>query len=208
LHCHIVDHEDQGMMKNIFILPAGAPVPAEDRLPSERRHTRRPASGAPRLTGKAPEFSVRLADSSGRPHTLAEFADRKRILVFYLGSNCQPCLDQLRAFRDIRGQLDRQGITLIAISSGAPKDLQRTQTTVANGESLPFLFLGDPELEVFKQYQLIDNRDSGLLHGIFCVSPDGRIVWQSAGSPIPYMNVGDAVNAFTGTPTSTVPNRR
>jgi FtsP/CotA-like multicopper oxidase with cupredoxin domain/peroxiredoxin len=206
LHCHIVDHEDQGMMKNIFILPAGAPVPAEDRPPGERRHARRQAGAAPRLMGKAPEFSVRLADSLGRTHALAEFAGRKQILVFYLGSDCLPCLDQLRAFRDIRGRLDKQGITLIAISSSSPKDLQRTQAIVANGESLPFLFLADPELKVFKQYQLIDNRDSGLLHGIFCVSPEGRIVWQSGGSPTPYMNVVDAVNAFATSPRSTLAN--
>jgi peroxiredoxin len=96
----------------------------------------------------------------------------------------------------LEGALERQRITLIAVSSGAPRDLQRVQTQLANGRPLQFVFLADADLKVFEQYQLIDKRDSGLLHGIFCIDERGELIWQSGATASPYKDVVDAVNAL------------
>ncbi len=206
-HCHIVDHEDQGMMKNVLILGPNDPMPLGEARRKGQHAASSPAA-APLLRGKAPEWRVPLIDADGKRHTLAEFSDRRRVLVFFLGAGCQPCLEQLRAFRDVHDQFERRGITLIAVGSCGPRDLVSVKKSVEDKGHLPFIFLADPESKVFEQYQLVDRRDSGLLHGLFCLSPSGEVIWQSGGSATPYGNVLDTLKAFTTPLRSTQANVR
>jgi FtsP/CotA-like multicopper oxidase with cupredoxin domain/peroxiredoxin len=203
LHCHIVDHEDQGMMKNILILGPNDPMPVGEVRRKGQLHATRSPVVSQLLKGKAPEWRVPLVDAEGKRHTLAEFSNKKRVLVFFLGAGCQPCLEQLRALRDLRDQFDRQGITLIAIGSCAPRELVSVKKSVEDQGAVPFVFLADPESKVFEQYQLVDRRDSGLLHGVFCLSPAGDVIWQTGATATPYRNVLDTVNAFAAPAKST-----
>ena len=52
-HCHIVDHEDQGMMKNILILGPNDPMPIAEVWRKGQLHATRSPAAAPLLKGKA-----------------------------------------------------------------------------------------------------------------------------------------------------------
>jgi peroxiredoxin len=196
------------MMKNILILGPNDPMPVGEVRRKGQLHATRSPVAAQLLNGKAPEWRVPLVDAGGKRHTLAEFSNKKRVLVFFLGAGCQPCLEQLRAFRDLRDQFERQGITLIAVGSCTSRDLASVKKSVEDKGAVPFVFLADPESKVFEQYQLVDRRDSGLLHGVFCLNSSGDLIWQSGASAAPYRNVLDTVKAFAAPLTSTQANLR
>jgi peroxiredoxin len=63
---------------------------------------------------KAPDFS--LPDHTGKVVSLADFAGRRLLIVFYPLDFSPVCTDQLSAYRKIAPQLNEAGVELVAIS--------------------------------------------------------------------------------------------
>jgi FtsP/CotA-like multicopper oxidase with cupredoxin domain/peroxiredoxin len=181
LHCHIVDHEDQGMMKNIRILGPEEPIP-----PRGTKVAAHGAGRAARTPSVAPQFA--LPDTTGRIHSLRELSGRRAILVFFRGSGCLACAEQLHAFRKIYGQLVAAGVPLVAVSSTSIADLRRAEAALPAQNKLPFLLLADPELAAFKEYGCLGEDDRQPLHGTFVIDAKGRVEWRDVGGE-PYLNV-------------------
>ncbi len=181
LHCHIVDHEDQGMMKNIRILGPDEPIP-----PGGAKVSAHGGRRAARLPTTAPQFS--LPDAEGRKHGLRELAGQGVILVFFRGSGCLECARQLQAFNRIQDRLAAVGVKLVAVTSTTREDLRAAQRGLPKGNKLPFLLLADPEHVVFKRYGCLGEEDQVPLHGTFVVDSWGKIRWRDVGDE-PYLNV-------------------
>jgi len=182
LHCHIVDHEDQGMMKNLRILGPDDPTPQEGVEVGGHGKREKTTSRAV----AAPDFA--LLDVDGNTRTFREFTGKKVILVFFRGSTCLPCSRQLRAFLALQDRLKKAGITLVAVSSAGVDDLRAARAMFAKGEKLPFTLLSDPNRIAFNSYGCRETGNQEPLHGTFVIDPAGVIRWRQTGDE-PYMDV-------------------
>lgn len=63
---------------------------------------------------KAPDF--KLPDHDGKDVSLADFAGRRLLLVFYPLDFSPVCTDQLTAYREIVPELDEAGVEMVGIS--------------------------------------------------------------------------------------------
>jgi FtsP/CotA-like multicopper oxidase with cupredoxin domain/peroxiredoxin len=170
LHCHKVEHEDQGMMQLIRIRPAAR----ADEAPAGGRDE---AAGDARAAG-APDW--RLPDADGTVHELRGFAGRRLVLVFFRGMSCAHCLDQLRALADRKKELDAAGVVVVAIGSDPPK---AGGAAAGKKSDWPFLVLTDGTHDVFRGYGCYTRRP---MHGVFAIDGRGRIRWRKVGeTPFP-----------------------
>jgi peroxiredoxin len=163
LHCHILDHEDQGMMKAIEIVPP-APMVADAATDSA---TSRPP---------APEWQ--LKGLAGQTVGLRTFLDDPVIVVFHRGFACEHCAEQITVLAKHQEAVSAAGIELIAICPDLPgqQDLMR----ICRDAGIRFPLLADPKLATFRSFGCLD-RDGDPLHGVFLIDRAGRIAWSKVG---------------------------
>lgn len=133
----------------------------------------------------APDF--RLPDWTGRHSSLSEFRGKPVLVLFYLGSGCLHCAEQLTAFAKRRNDIRAAGLEWVAISSDDLEGLKLSHQNYKDGV-MPIPLLADPSLEVFKRFRCYDDFEQTPLHGTFLVDPDGAIRWQDIGAE-PFMDV-------------------
>jgi FtsP/CotA-like multicopper oxidase with cupredoxin domain/peroxiredoxin len=97
-HCHILDHEDQGMMQKIRILPASGP----------------PTPPAPN--------NVREAKSPAKLKALSVASDSPSVLLFVTGSTCSHCMNQIVNLDKL---LAGRGAKVTVITASSAEDLKR-----------------------------------------------------------------------------------
>jgi peroxiredoxin len=118
-----------------------------------------------------------LPDLAGRETTLASFASRPVIVLFYLGHNCGHCMEQLKAFAAAAADFDKAGIGLVAIGSEPVEELVATSNACGGGDKPPFPLLSDPSFKVFREWRCYDDFEGMGLHGAFLVDTQGRVRW-------------------------------
>jgi FtsP/CotA-like multicopper oxidase with cupredoxin domain/peroxiredoxin len=159
LHCHILDHEDQGMMMKIRLIdpdrpppPGKAPVGLKD--------------------GRAPAPALRLADAGGVMRALADFQGRRVVLVFFRGVECSHCAEELRDLvREARGKLGRDA-EVVAVSSRRIADTARALTALGITEADRFHLLVDEGHQAFRDFGCYAD---GPQHGLFLIDQAGVI---------------------------------
>jgi FtsP/CotA-like multicopper oxidase with cupredoxin domain/peroxiredoxin len=160
IHCHFLDHEDQGMMMPIeFIPPHQTPKPARGV-----QRLRRDSTAAPPL---------KLADPGGTWHSLREFRSHNVVLVFFQGVECGHCTEQLaRLVCEVGARADAR-TEVVAVSSRritSPRTALRTL-----GAGIPpgrFHLLVDEECQAFRRFGCYR---AGPLHGLFVIDRGGVI---------------------------------
>lgn len=161
-HCHILDHEDQGMMQLIDILePRPAPAKPTAALPSD--------AGA-----IAADF--KLPDASGKMHTLTEVQGKPAVVFFFKGHGCLHCVQQVTAFTDHYREFQKKGIQVIGVSSDTEKALK----TALKDFPCPFTLLADPKGVAFAQYGCVSGNE--LQHGTFTLDAGHSITWSTIGA--------------------------
>jgi peroxiredoxin len=123
---------------------------------------------------QAPDFEV--VDQDGKKVSLASFAGRPVIVIFYLGFGCLHCAEQLQAFAPQAEEFAAAGIELFAISSDSASGLQKS--LAGFGGDFPIRLAADEPLDVFKKYRVYDDFEHQPLHGIFLIDGKQRIRWQ------------------------------
>jgi peroxiredoxin len=63
---------------------------------------------------KAPDFT--LPNHKGEPVSLADFAGKKLMLVFYPADFSPVCTDQLSIYQEVLGEISEQGVELVGVS--------------------------------------------------------------------------------------------
>ena len=122
-----------------------------------------------------------LPDSDGRAHSLADFKGQPVLVVFYLGSGCGGCIEQLNVFAPVAKEFAAAGIKIVAVSTDAVDGLHRTFAKAADKSGFPFPILADPAHMAFKAYRAFDDFERSALHGTFLIDGEGLVRWQDIG---------------------------
>ena len=134
----------------------------------------------------APGWS--LPDGAGQLHSAAEFQGRPIVAIFYLGSGCLHCAEQLKAFASKQKQYADAGISLVAISTDSVENLKKSQERYNTEGVFPFQLVSDTTLETFKRFHAYDDFESTPLHATVLIDAQGKIRWHDLG-PEPFMDV-------------------
>jgi FtsP/CotA-like multicopper oxidase with cupredoxin domain/peroxiredoxin len=174
IHCHFLDHEDQGMMMPIeFIPPYQAPKPAVV------------AQGPVLKPDSAVAPALKLADPNGTWHELTEFRPRNVLLVFFQGMECRPCTEQLaRLVGEARARI-HSDTEIVAISSRRIADLGRAVKALGVHSGDRFTLLVDEECRAFRSLACYKD---GPLHGLFVIDRIG-VIRASYTGEIPFDDV-------------------
>lgn len=133
----------------------------------------------------SPAPSWNLIDAAGKPHAMADYHGRPVVAIFFLGSGCLHCAEQLQKFAPLAEKFHAAGIDLVAISTD---DQAGLQTSIENysGE-FPFPLLSDAEMTAFRSYRAYDDFERKPLHGTFLIDAAGQLRWQDI-SAEPFMD--------------------
>lgn len=103
------------------------------------------------------------------------------LLVFELGSKCWRCGEQASALRKQEKEFKKLGVQVILV---APK----SQAAISLGATSTIRSItADPS--VFRAFGVVDDFEKNvILHGVFLVDSQNRILWQDVGSK-PYLDV-------------------
>jgi peroxiredoxin/tetratricopeptide (TPR) repeat protein len=123
----------------------------------------------------APEW--RLVDSFGQEYVLSQYRGRPLVLIFYLGSQCLHCAEQLQKFAPMTDAYREAGITLLAVSTDDREGLRKSLVNYKGGD-FPFPLVSDASLEVFKAYRAFDDFENRPLHGTFFIDGSGFVRWH------------------------------
>lgn len=173
------------------------PMVAELVLPADWRIAReqpadvgvRPdlASLGPLLWQPSPAASWSLIGADGSNVSLDQFQGKAVVTIFYLGSGCLHCVEQLRKFAPLTGEFASAGISLVGISSEPVDSLKASLTTLSPDESISFPLAADPGLDTFKAYRAFDDFEKLPLHATVLIDGQGRVRWQNI-SAEPFMD--------------------
>ncbi|MEI6713783.1 MAG: redoxin domain-containing protein [Verrucomicrobiota bacterium] len=120
-----------------------------------------------------------LPADSGRFMRSEEWKEKNVLMMFYLGSGCIHCIEQLNQFAPFTEAYQKEGITLLAVSADSQAELHKTLEKAKNGGGFPFGIVADPTLETFKKYRAYDDFEQQALHGLFLIDGEGRVRWQN-----------------------------
>jgi peroxiredoxin len=162
LHCHILDHEDQGMMRLVEILDGKAAAPG--------------GAGARLKEASAPVPRLCLPDARGNTHDLSRLKDRLVVVVFFRGLQCAHCTALLRSLVHAVGQPGSPNAMILAVSSEPIED--PGQALKGLGGGMPFSLLVDERLQAFKDFGCFDGSPQ---HGLFLIDRNGTIRSQYVG---------------------------
>lgn len=129
-----------------------------------------------------------LPDENRQLISLADYRDRPVVILFYLGSGCLHCAEQLQLFAKHQQQFARSGISLIGITTDTTEVLKKSLERNSSDGSFPFKIVSDSELKVFKRYQAFDDFEGIPLHATYLVDGSGKIRWHEVGAE-PFMDV-------------------
>ena len=125
----------------------------------------------------APAWS--LTDRNQQKFSLGALRGKPVVLIFYLGKGCVHCMDQLNAFDPMAVEFEKQGITLLAVSTDTSAGLRDTFIGYdAKDRHFNFPLLSDPTLKTFRKYRAYDDFEGTPLHGTFLIDANGKMRWQ------------------------------
>jgi peroxiredoxin len=178
-----------GMDLDLPVMERLAPLASELNLPADWRAKAPETSAAyPRPELKtlgpfrwhpytAPPWS--LDGNDGVRHSLADFKGKPVLIVFYLGSGCSRCIEQLNILAPLTPKFSAAGIQVVAVSTESADGFQRTFAKSHDGNGFPFPILSDAALDAFKTYRAYDDFEHMPLHGAFLVDGSGFVRWQN-----------------------------
>ena len=141
------------------------------------------------LLWKPPPASLfTLSDSEGKTFSLDQAVDRPVLVIFYLGSGCAHCREQLAKFASLDPKYREAGISIVAVSPETPEQLRKSQESGL--VKVPFPLLSDPDKRQFHAWRCYDDFEDFPLHGTFLVASSDQIQalvrWQEI-SYTPFM---------------------
>ena len=107
-----------------------------------------------------------------------EFKGKPTILLFYLGSGCSHCIEQLNTFGPMTKEFADAGINLVTVGTERAEDLHKTFALAKEEDGFTFPILADETLATFKAYRAFDDFETMPLHGTFLIDADGLVRWQ------------------------------
>uniref|UniRef100_UPI00263920C7 redoxin domain-containing protein n=1 Tax=uncultured Gimesia sp. TaxID=1678688 RepID=UPI00263920C7 len=125
----------------------------------------------------SPAPSWQLKDATGKMRSSDEFRGKPHVLIFYLGSSCLHCAEQLQAFAPMVQEFEKAGFPLMAISTDKIDGLKTSIKNYDKGD-LPIPLFSNDKLDVFKAFHAYDDFEKQPLHGTFIIDGAGKVLWQ------------------------------
>lgn len=117
---------------------------------------------------KAPDFS--LVGNDGKHYSLASLKDKFAILYFYPKDNTPGCTKEACDFRDNLSELANRECLVFGIS----RDSIAAHSKFRDKYELNFILLSDPELEMHKAYQVLEENKT--VRSTFLIYKKGKII--------------------------------
>lgn len=160
LHCHTLDHEDQGMMRMIQIVDP-----------------KRSGDGGEDSVSELTDCSIlapplRLAATRESTGELSTLRQRNVVLVFFRGMGCIHCTRQLRNLLGAAGDLADTDTAIVAVSSEPIADPEKARQWLKVPPGLEFRLLVDEDDRGFRDFGCYDE---GPRHGLFVIDKAGTI---------------------------------
>lgn len=138
-----------------------------------------PSSALPAVGETAPDFT--LPSSAGGEVTLSQLRGKPVVLYFYPKDDTSGCTTEACAFRDLWGELQANGVTVLGVS----RDPLKAHAKFASKYALPFPLLSDEGGAVTQRYgvwvekSMYGRKYMGIARTTFYIRPDGTIghVW-------------------------------
>ena len=130
---------------------------------------------------KAPDFTLR--DQDGNKVSLADFAGRKLLLVFYPLDFSPVCTDQLSVYQEVLGEIEAKGATVLGISV----DSGFAHAAFRDKLNLTFPLLADfkPKGEVSRAYGAWIEKADHSNRSLVLIDEGGKVEWSyEAPSPL------------------------
>jgi peroxiredoxin/tetratricopeptide (TPR) repeat protein len=122
--------------------------------------------------------SWELPDSAGNLVSLQQYRGRPVVLIFYLGSGCLHCVEQLKKFAPMAADYEAAGITLLAVSTESVGDVSLSLSNFSESGEFPIRLLANQAMDVFRSYRAYDDFEDRPLHGTFVIDGQGLVRWQ------------------------------
>ena len=124
----------------------------------------------------APAIEVPL--TSGSQFTIASRHGKNTLLIFYLGSGCVHCVEQLRTFAPMVDAFEKQGIGVVAIGSESMENVLQLQESLLPEQRLSLQLGADKSLAMFRACRAYDDFEQMPLHAVLLIDSDGMVRWQ------------------------------
>lgn len=162
----------------------GLPANWRGTPPPDPQAVARPAiSSLGELTWTPPDApSLSGKDAQGKRVSLADYKGKNVLVLFFLGSACERCMEQLAAFAAKHKEFAKAGIELIAVSNDSSKQVKELCSQPGGAEKYPFPILADPSLKQFQRWLAYDDFEKMALHGTFLVDGNGKLRWMDTGA--------------------------
>lgn len=140
---------------------------------------------------EVPEF--RAPDQSGREVTLTELlADGPLVVFFYPKAMTAGCTKESCHFRDLRGEFDAAGATVVGVSAD-PVD---RQAAFDEAHGLGFTLLSDPDRTIAGHFGVSRGFPLGNKRETFVIGPDRRVIRRIASGLNMNVHADDALAAL------------
>ena len=135
----------------------------------------------------APNFDLLCED--GTRVSLESFSGKPLLLIFYLGHNCEHCVEQLNNISPFAKEFENSGIEIVAVGPEKLSELAKAHNLCSSGEEgFPFKLYSDLESGSFKDYRSYDDFEGMPLHGVFLIDKSSKLRWMDVG-PEPFQDI-------------------
>jgi thioredoxin-dependent peroxiredoxin len=119
---------------------------------------------------RAPEFT--LPDETGKDRSLTEFLSAGAVVLYFYPADFTPgCTREACVLRDIHGEAQRAGLTVVGISPQSPKSHAKFKAKY----QLPFILLSDRQKTVIKMYGVNGPLGIGVRRATFLIDASRRV---------------------------------
>lgn len=159
IHCHILDHEDQGMMQAIRISSSAYEIGTKLAKPYYASHWA-------------------LPDNAGTKQALTSLlGDDLSVLVFLESQSCTACARQTKEYWDRSKPGSPNplpvGVKVIFVAPGKPGDVAEFP-----GAGFPFPVVFDEKLAQYREYGCYQSEFKAPLHGTFILNKQAKVFWR------------------------------
>jgi peroxiredoxin len=125
-----------------------------------------------------PAASWSLAGLDGSTVSSENYRGKPVIMIFFLGSGCLHCVEQLHKFAPLAGDFSAAGVSIVAVSSETLDSLRAGRDKLGPAEKIPFPLACDADHSVFKSYRAFDDFETMPLHATFLIDGEGLVRWH------------------------------
>ena len=129
---------------------------------------------------QAPEFT--LPDQDGGEVSLAQFAGRKLLLVFYPGDFSAVCSDQLSLYQEVLAEIADAGAAVVGISVDSADSHRAFRARL--GLTMPLLADFHPKGEVCRAYGTYREDYGKSARALVLIDESGVVRWVHSSPPL------------------------